>query len=71
MSRSEPHSAEGLIFEGLIFEGLIFDIQRFSIHDGPGIRTLVFFKGWKLPDLLRMAGRGENGHWNAIDGKGS
>ena len=23
----------------------IFDIQRFSIHDGPGIRTLVFFKG--------------------------
>jgi pyruvate formate lyase activating enzyme len=23
----------------------IFDIQRFSIHDGPGIRTTVFFKG--------------------------
>ncbi len=23
----------------------IFDVQRFSIHDGPGIRTLVFFKG--------------------------
>jgi pyruvate formate lyase activating enzyme len=23
----------------------VFDIQRFSIHDGPGIRTLVFFKG--------------------------
>lgn len=23
----------------------IFDIQRFSLHDGPGIRTLVFFKG--------------------------
>jgi pyruvate formate lyase activating enzyme len=23
----------------------IFDIQRFSIHDGPGIRTLIFFKG--------------------------
>ena len=23
----------------------IFNIQRFSIHDGPGIRTIVFFKG--------------------------
>lgn len=28
--------------------GLIFDIQRFSIHDGPGIRTVVFFKGCPL-----------------------
>jgi len=25
--------------------GLIFDIQRFSIHDGPGIRTTIFLKG--------------------------
>lgn len=23
----------------------VFDIQRFSIHDGPGIRTLIFLKG--------------------------
>ncbi|MBI2566176.1 MAG: glycyl-radical enzyme activating protein [Candidatus Schekmanbacteria bacterium] len=23
----------------------VFDVQRFSIHDGPGIRTAVFFKG--------------------------
>jgi pyruvate formate lyase activating enzyme len=29
-------------------EGLIFDIQRFSLHDGPGIRTLVFMKGCPL-----------------------
>jgi len=28
--------------------GDIFDIQRFSIHDGPGIRTTVFFKGCPL-----------------------
>ena len=28
--------------------GLIFNIQKFSIHDGPGIRTLVFFKGCPL-----------------------
>jgi len=26
----------------------VFDIQRFSIHDGPGIRTTIFFKGCPL-----------------------
>lgn len=26
----------------------IFNIQRFSLHDGPGIRTTVFFKGCNL-----------------------
>lgn len=25
--------------------GIIFNIQRFSLHDGPGIRTTVFLKG--------------------------
>lgn len=29
-------------------KGLIFNIQRYSIHDGSGIRTLVFFKGCPL-----------------------
>lgn len=29
-------------------KGLIFNIQKFSIHDGPGIRTTVFFKGCPL-----------------------
>lgn len=28
--------------------GLVFDIQRFSLHDGHGIRTLVFMKGCPL-----------------------
>jgi pyruvate formate lyase activating enzyme len=28
--------------------GLVFNIQRFSIHDGPGIRTTVFLKGCSL-----------------------
>ncbi len=27
---------------------MIFDIQRFSTHDGAGIRTIVFFKGCSL-----------------------
>ena len=29
-------------------EAVIFDIQGFSVHDGPGGRTLVFFKGCPL-----------------------
>ena len=28
--------------------GRVFDIQRFSLHDGPGIRTTVFLKGCPL-----------------------
>ncbi len=49
----------------------ISEVQRFSIHDGPGIRTVVFFKGctlacaWcqnpeaigRLPELARYPGR--------------
>jgi pyruvate formate lyase activating enzyme len=29
-------------------EGVITDIQRYSLHDGPGLRTNVFFKGCSL-----------------------
>ncbi|HEY5585980.1 MAG TPA: glycyl-radical enzyme activating protein [Ruminiclostridium sp.] len=29
-------------------KGIVFDIQRFSLHDGPGIRTTVFLKGCPL-----------------------
>ncbi|GBU11226.1 pyruvate formate lyase activating enzyme [Erysipelotrichaceae bacterium] len=28
--------------------GIVFDIQRFSVNDGPGIRTTVFLKGCHL-----------------------
>ncbi|MGA2505786.1 MAG: 4Fe-4S cluster-binding domain-containing protein, partial [Anaerolineales bacterium] len=28
--------------------GTIFDIRKYSIHDGPVIRTAVFFKGCPL-----------------------
>ena len=29
-------------------KGRIFDIQKYSVHDGPGIRTIVFLKGCVL-----------------------
>jgi len=48
--------------------GLIFNVQRFSLHDGPGVRTTVFMKGCPLacswchnpesqqlsPDIVRL-----------------
>lgn len=32
----------------MMLTGTVFDIQRFSVHDGPGIRTTVFLKGCPL-----------------------
>ena len=29
-------------------QGIVFNIQKFSLNDGPGIRTVVFFKGCPL-----------------------
>ena len=29
-------------------ETLIFDIEKFAVHDGPGIRTVIFMKGCPL-----------------------
>ncbi len=44
-----------------MLKSLVCDIQRFSVHDGPGIRTTVFFKGCPLrckwcqnPEALRF-----------------
>jgi pyruvate formate lyase activating enzyme len=40
-------SADGLAAPA-IQEGVITDIQRYSLHDGPGLRTNVFLKGCPL-----------------------
>ena len=29
-------------------KGMVFNIQKYSVHDGPGIRTIVFLKGCSL-----------------------
>lgn len=43
--------------------GLIFNIQTYSIHDGPGIRTTVFMKG--CPLRCRWCSNPES--WNAFE----
>jgi pyruvate formate lyase activating enzyme len=50
----------------------IFDIQRFSIHDGPGIRTTVFFKGCPLNCTWCHNPEGQNylpEYWEKKDGQ--
>ncbi len=32
----------------MAMKGMIFDIKKFAVHDGPGIRSTVFFKGCPL-----------------------
>jgi len=40
--------------------GLVFNIQRYSVHDGPGIRTLVFMKGCPMRCLWCCNPEGQN-----------
>lgn len=42
---SEPTSP---VQSELRITGFVFDIKKYAIHDGPGIRTTVFFKGCPL-----------------------
>ena len=43
-------------------KGRIFNVQRFSIHDGPGVRTIVFLKG--CPLRCRWCCNPESQEWN-------
>lgn len=36
------------LYNRFMTTGTLFDIRRYAIHDGPGIRTTVFFKGCPL-----------------------
>lgn len=46
--RSKLLDFSNLRHSGEELKGLIFDVQKFAIHDGGGIRTLVFLKGCPL-----------------------
>lgn len=46
MDKQQANKNDTMETEAL--KGWIFDIQRFSVQDGPGIRTSVFFKGCPL-----------------------
>ena len=49
--------------------GLVFNIQRYCLHDGPGIRTTVFLEG--LPaelQLVPQSGKSAAGAGNSGDG---
>ena len=35
-------------FEDKKTTGMVFNVQKYSVHDGPGIRTIVFLKGCPL-----------------------
>lgn len=41
-------------------KGLIFNVQRYQVHDGPGIRTIVFLKGCPCGCLWCSNPEGQN-----------
>ena len=44
----KPFQPGGVDYMNREIKGTIFNIQKFSVQDGPGIRTTVFFKGCNL-----------------------
>lgn len=41
---------------GLRVGGLVSAIRRLAVHDGPGIRTIVFLKGCQLCTAMETSG---------------
>ncbi len=37
-----------MMYSDMMIKGIVLKIERFAIHDGPGIRTVVFMKGCPL-----------------------
>lgn len=60
----EKGKITGVTMEGIKTDlvGNVFDIQRYSIHDGPGIRTTVFLKG--CPMRCKWCANPES--WSAV-----
>lgn len=57
---------------------LIFNVQKFSVHDGPGIRTTIFFKGCPLacpwchnPESQRFEAEMMEGRYGGRDAVGT
>ena len=48
--------------------GIVFDIKQFAVHDGPGIRTTVFFKGCPLSCTWCHNPEGQSAEPQAIEG---
>jgi pyruvate formate lyase activating enzyme len=44
----EKHAMSGKNGDLIERKAVIFNIQKYNMHDGPGVRTLVFFKGCPL-----------------------